>query len=98
MDDDHLIQRNFTYTVNDAIFGPTVEEGIAPKLSETPGRIKWAGKAVGFDNEFVFRRFLGMTSEQIKGLKERNVIGKWADAPGRKPPEDWDGKKGVILP
>ncbi len=95
--DEHLIQRNFTYTVNDAIYGPVVEEGIAPKLSETPGRIKWAGKAVGFDNEYVFRRFLGLTTDQIKGLKERNVIGKWADAPGRKPPEDWDGKKGVIL-
>jgi crotonobetainyl-CoA:carnitine CoA-transferase CaiB-like acyl-CoA transferase len=96
-DDAHLVQRNFTYTVNDAIYGPVVEEGIVPKLSETPGRIKWAGKAVGFDNEYVFRRFLGLTTEQIKGLKERNVIGKWADAPGRKPPEDWDGKKGVIL-
>jgi crotonobetainyl-CoA:carnitine CoA-transferase CaiB-like acyl-CoA transferase len=96
-DDDHLIQRNFTYTVDDAIYGPTVVEGIVPKLSETPGRIKWAGKAVGFDNEYVLRRFLGMTAEQIKGLKERNIIGKWADAPGRKPPKDWDGKKGVIL-
>jgi crotonobetainyl-CoA:carnitine CoA-transferase CaiB-like acyl-CoA transferase len=96
-DDEHLIQRNFAYTVNDAIFGPTVEEGIAPKLSETPGRIKWAGKAVGFDNEYVFRRFLGLSAEQIKVLKEGFVIGKWADAPGRKPPEDWDGKKGVIL-
>ncbi len=96
-DDEHLIQRNFTYTVNDAVFGPVVEEGIAPKLSETPGRIKSAGRAVGFDNEYVLRRFLGLTAEQIKGLKERNVIGKWADAPGRKPPEDWDGKKGVIL-
>jgi crotonobetainyl-CoA:carnitine CoA-transferase CaiB-like acyl-CoA transferase len=98
IDDNHLIKRNFTYTVNDAIYGPTVEEGIAPKLSETPGRIKWAGKAVGFDNEFVLRRFLGKTADQIKGLKERSVIGKWADVPGRKPPEDWDGKSGVILP
>jgi crotonobetainyl-CoA:carnitine CoA-transferase CaiB-like acyl-CoA transferase len=96
-DDEHLIQRKFAYTVNDTIFGPTVEEGIAPKLSETPGRIKWAGKAVGFDNEYVFRRFLGLTAEQIKVLKEGFVIGKWTDAPGRKPPEDWDGKKGVIL-
>jgi crotonobetainyl-CoA:carnitine CoA-transferase CaiB-like acyl-CoA transferase len=95
--DEHLIKRNFTYTVNDALYGPVVEEGIAPKLSETPGRIKSAGRAVGFDNEFVFKRFLGLTADQIKGLKERNVIGKWADAPGRKPPEDWDGKKGTIL-
>jgi hypothetical protein len=31
-------------------------------------------------------------------LKERNIIGKWVDAPpGRKPPEFWDGKRGLIL-
>lgn len=96
--DEHLIKRNFTYTVSDPIYGEVVEEGIAPKLSETPGRIKWAGKPVGFDNEFVLKSFLGMRTDKIKGLKDRNVIGKWVDQPpGRRPPEDWDGKRGLIL-
>ena len=97
-EDEHLRKRNFTYTVHDPIYGDFVEEGIAPKLSETPGRIKWAGKPVGFDNEFVLKRFLGMNAEKIKDLQERKVIGKWVDQPpGRKPPEGWDGKRGVIL-
>ena len=96
-EDEHLLRRNFTYKVQDAIYGEVVEEGICPKLSETPGRIKWAGKPVGFDNEYVLKRFLGLKTDKIKGLKERNIIGKWADQPGRKPPEDWDGKSGVIL-
>jgi len=96
--DAHLIQRNFTYTVHDPIYGDLVEEGIVPKMSETPGRIKWAGKPVGFDNEYVLKRFLGMRTDKIKGLKERNIIGKWVDVPpGRKPPEFWDGKRGLIL-
>jgi crotonobetainyl-CoA:carnitine CoA-transferase CaiB-like acyl-CoA transferase len=96
--DEHLIRRNFTYTVHDPIYGDIVEEGIAAKLSETPGRIKWAGKPVGFDNEFVLKRFLGMKTDAIKGLKERNIIGKWVDTPpGRRPPEGWDGKRGVLL-
>jgi crotonobetainyl-CoA:carnitine CoA-transferase CaiB-like acyl-CoA transferase len=96
--DEHLIQRNFTYTVHDPIYGDLVEEGIVPKMSETPGRIKWAGKPVGFDNEYVLKRFLGMRTDRIKGLKERNIIGKWVDIPpGRKPPEFWDGKRGLIL-
>jgi crotonobetainyl-CoA:carnitine CoA-transferase CaiB-like acyl-CoA transferase len=96
--DEHLIKRNFTYTVNDPIYGEFVEEGIAPKLSETPGRIKWAGKPVGFDNEYVLKWFLGMRTDKIQGLKERHVIGKWVDQPpGRRPPEDWDGKRGLIL-
>jgi crotonobetainyl-CoA:carnitine CoA-transferase CaiB-like acyl-CoA transferase len=97
-EDEHLIKRNFTYTVHDPIYGDIVEEGIAPKLSETPGRIKWAGKPVGFDNEYVLKRFLGMRTDKIKLLKEQNIIGKWVDnPPGRKPPEDWDGKRGIIL-
>ena len=96
--DEHLIKRNFTYTVHDPIYGDVVEEGIVPKMSETPGRIKWVGKPVGFDNEFVLKRFLGMSSDKIKGLKERNIIGKWVDTPpGRRPPEFWDGKRGQIL-
>jgi crotonobetainyl-CoA:carnitine CoA-transferase CaiB-like acyl-CoA transferase len=96
--DAHLIQRNFTYTVHDPIYGDLVEEGIVPKMSETPGRIKWAGKPVGFDNEYVLKRFLGMRTDKIKGLKERNIIGKWVDVPpGRKPPEFWDSKRGLIL-
>jgi crotonobetainyl-CoA:carnitine CoA-transferase CaiB-like acyl-CoA transferase len=96
-EDEHLLQRNFTYKVQDAIYGEVVEEGICPKLSETPGRIKWAGKPVGFDNEYVLKRFLGLKTDKIQQLKVKNVIGKWADMPGRKPPEDWDGKSGIIL-
>jgi crotonobetainyl-CoA:carnitine CoA-transferase CaiB-like acyl-CoA transferase len=96
--DEHLIKRNFTYTVHDPIYGEVVEEGIVPKMSETPGRIKWVGKAVGFDNEYVLKRFLGMRTDKIKGLKERNIIGKWVDTPpGRRPPEFWDGQRGLIL-
>jgi crotonobetainyl-CoA:carnitine CoA-transferase CaiB-like acyl-CoA transferase len=97
-EDEHLIRRNFTCTVSDPIYGDIVEEGIVPKLSETPGRIKWAGRPVGFDNEFVLRRFLGMSGEKIQSLKMRNVIGKWSSrVPGCAPPEDWDEKRGLIL-
>ncbi len=95
--DEHLRKRNFTYVVHDPIYGEVTVEGIAPKLSETPGRIKWLGKPVGLDNEYVLKCFLGLKTSRIKELQEKNVIGKWIDMPGRKPPEDWDGKRGVIL-
>lgn len=97
-EDEHLRRRHFTYYVDDPVYGELYEEGIAPKLSETPGRIKWAGKPVGFDNEYVLKRFLGLKTKRIKYLKEKNIIGKWVDVPpGRKPPENWDGKTGVLL-
>jgi succinyl-CoA---D-citramalate CoA-transferase len=97
-EDEHLIKRNFTYTVDDPVYGEIVEEGIVPKFSETPGRIKWAGRPVGFDNEYVFRHYLGLSGDKIKELKDNNIIGKWVDnPPGRKPPASWDGKSGLRL-
>jgi crotonobetainyl-CoA:carnitine CoA-transferase CaiB-like acyl-CoA transferase len=97
-EDEHLRRRNFTYTVDDLVYGEVVEEGVVPKMSETPGRIKWAGRPVGFHNEYVLRRFLGYPAEKIKDLQDNKVIGKWVETPpGRKPPEDWDGESGMIL-
>ena len=96
--DEHFAVRGFKWHIDDAILGDGVEEGIAPKLSETPGRIKWMGKPVGFDNEYVFTKYLGLTMGQIKDLEEKGVIGKWTDFIGRTPPDDWDGKSGKIFP
>lgn len=96
--DEHLIQRCFTQRVDDPVYGEIIEEGIVPKLSETPGRIKWAGKPVGFDNEYVLKRFLGLDEEKIQELERKRVIGKGSGVvPGRLPPDGWDGVSGVIL-
>ncbi len=96
--DPHFETRGFKWCIDDPIMGESVEEGIAPKLSETPGRIKWMGKPVGLDNEYVFTKYLGLTKEQLKALEEKGVIGKWTDMIGRTPPDDWDGESGRIFP
>ncbi len=96
--DSHFEIRGFKWKVKDPIYGEFYEEGIAPKLSETPGRIKWAGRPVGFDTYYVLTKFLGKTWDEIQKLEKKGVIGKWNDMPGRKPPEDWDGKSGIIYP
>jgi hypothetical protein len=38
-----------------------------------------------------------MTKKEIAELVEKKEAGRWADIPGRKPPDDWDGKSGVIM-
>ncbi|SPF36501.1 putative acyl-CoA transferases/carnitine dehydratase [Syntrophobacter sp. SbD1] len=97
-EDEHLRKRNFTYTIEDLVYGEITQEGVVPKMSETPARIKWTGRPVGFHNEYILKRVLGYSSEKIKALKDDKVIGKWVDTPlGRKPPEDWDGKSGLPL-
>ncbi len=88
---EHLRTRGSVWSVDDPIYGEVVEYGPVPKMSETPGRIKWAGKPVGYDNEKILGELLGYSPEELKQLEEEEVIGKWADAPGRKPPEDFKG-------
>jgi crotonobetainyl-CoA:carnitine CoA-transferase CaiB-like acyl-CoA transferase len=94
----HLRARATIFEYEDPIYGKMVEVGSPAKLSKTPGRIKWANKPVGMDNEFVLRKFLSLRTYQIQALAEKKIIGKWVDnPPGRKPPADWDGKAGVIM-
>ena len=54
-------------------FGTVKMQGVTPKMSATPGKVKWAGVAMGKYNEEVLTD-LGYTSEQIKGMKAEGVI------------------------
>jgi crotonobetainyl-CoA:carnitine CoA-transferase CaiB-like acyl-CoA transferase len=94
-DDDHLRARGSVWEYEDPLYGTMVEQGPAPKLSETPVRIKWAAKPVGWHNQDVFMRLLGVSPSRLKELSERKVIGQWADRPGAKPPAEWDGSARV---
>jgi len=87
----HFRSRRSVWEHEDPVYGTMVEAGPAPKLSATPARIKWAGKPVGFHNEFVLKKLLGLTDAEIRELETKKVIGKWADRMGAKPPDDWKG-------
>ena len=52
---------------------PLTVPGIIPKLSRTPGAHQRNAPAIGQDTEAVMRE-LGLTNEQIAGLKSRGVI------------------------
>ena len=93
---EHFRARKTVWTLEDHLYGE-VAEVQAIKMSETPGRIKWVGRPVGFDNEHVFVRLLGMSVDEIKSLEEKGVIGKWSDRKGSSPPENWDGKSGLFF-
>ena len=96
-EDPHLRARGAVWEYEDPLYGPMVEYGPAPKLSATPGRIKWGAKPVGFHNEYVFRTLLGLTSKELRDLHEKKVIGKWADRVGAKPPDDWKPGDGELF-
>ncbi len=47
--------------------------GIVPKLSETPGAVRWQGPTLGEHTDAVLTR-LGMTAGEIARLRERGVV------------------------
>ncbi len=94
---DHLRQRRAVWQNDDPLYGDLLQYGPAPKLSETPGRIKWPARPVGFHNRYVFCSLLGLSAAEIRDLERRCVIGKWADRPGAKPPSSWKPGDGEVL-
>ncbi|MEM0088284.1 MAG: CoA transferase [Archaeoglobaceae archaeon] len=91
----HLKSRRTVWIFEDHVWGELAEVQ-AVKMSETPGRIKWVARPLGFDNEFVFIKILGMSLEEIQELEREGVTGKWSRK-GTNPPEDWDGRSGLFF-
>ena len=54
--------------------GPVKMPGLVPKLSETPGVVKWYGGTLGEHNEDVYGGLLGLPSEEIERLSKEGVI------------------------
>jgi crotonobetainyl-CoA:carnitine CoA-transferase CaiB-like acyl-CoA transferase len=91
--DPHLRARGTVWELDDPLYGRIDEFGPVPKLSESPGRIKWTAKPVGYHNDAVFGDLLGLSVEARKDLERKKVIGKWADVPGSRPPRKAAGEK-----
>jgi formyl-CoA transferase len=47
---------------------------VTPRLSATPGEIRWAGGALGEHNNEVYRTELGLTCDDLNRLKATGVI------------------------
>jgi crotonobetainyl-CoA:carnitine CoA-transferase CaiB-like acyl-CoA transferase len=96
-EDRHFRERGFMTEVDDPLLGQYHDYEFPVMMSKTPPKVKWSVRPVGFDNEYVMRHHLGKSEDEIKRLYDCGALGKWADKPGRRPPDNWDGKAGLIL-
>lgn len=64
---------NFAY-VQDEKWGEVKIQGTVPIMSRTPGEVKWLGPEIGKHNEEVYSQILGLNDEEIKKLKDEEVI------------------------
>lgn len=72
--DPHVAAREALITVMDPQFGPMRLPAPVPKLSDTPGAVRWTGGDPGADNDHVFREVLGMDTQAVERMRKAGVI------------------------
>ncbi len=70
--------------IEDPWYGPLDIQGCYPLFSEAPSYTEFGGKPIGWDTEYVLRRFMGYDTEKILFLESEHEIGKIAGAEGRR--------------
>ena len=65
LEDPQFAAREAIVTLLHPEFGNFRVQNVAPKLSETPGEIRWLGPELGRHNDEILRGLLGLTPEQV---------------------------------
>jgi crotonobetainyl-CoA:carnitine CoA-transferase CaiB-like acyl-CoA transferase len=71
--DRHYRERGAITSVEDPELGPLAMQGLIGHLSETPGQIRFAGRALGADNAEVYRK-LGIAADELSRLRGDGVL------------------------
>lgn len=74
VNDPHFQARNMIVELDVENLGKLKVPGIIPKLSKTPGKIRWAGPKLGEHTEEVLKEKVGLNEKQIAKMK--NEISK----------------------
>ena len=74
LEDHHFAEREAIRWIKSPDFGEIPMQNVVPKLSETPGEIRWVGPELGEHNDEVFGSILGMTEDEIAELRQQNII------------------------
>lgn len=73
--DPQVQARQMLVDVDDEELGRLKQHNVLFRMSETPGRIRFTGRALGADTEAVLRGELGISAERFVELKERGIVG-----------------------
>lgn len=73
-EDPHYRARDMLLHVPHPVLGEVVLPGVVPKLSETPGAVRWAGTEAGSDTRAVLRELLALDDDALDALARAGVI------------------------
>ncbi|WP_244932115.1 CoA transferase [Nocardioides sp. W7] len=72
--DPHFIARDAIVRVPDPKFGELAMQNVVPKLSATPGSVRWTGPELGQHNDEVYGDLLGLDADRLAALAADGVI------------------------
>jgi succinyl-CoA--D-citramalate CoA-transferase len=72
--DPHVIARRVIERVLDPDFEKLRMVQPVPRLSDTPGAVRWTGKAAGAANDFIYSTLLNFDKEKLDRLEQQNII------------------------
>ena len=74
LEDPHFVAREAIVSVQHPVFGQVRMQNAFPKLSATPGKVRWPGPELGAHTEEVLQAVAGLSAEAISGLRARGVV------------------------
>jgi crotonobetainyl-CoA:carnitine CoA-transferase CaiB-like acyl-CoA transferase len=73
--DPHYAARDMIVRVKDNYFGDLAMPGVVPKLTESPGELRWTGpQTLGQHNDEVYGKLLGLSEAEIGRLAGDGII------------------------
>lgn len=72
--DPHFAARDDIITTQHPVLGDFKMQNVFPKMSATPGNVRWVAPEVGEHNAYVFGELLGYDADRIAALKAAGVI------------------------
>ena len=97
VNDEWRRERGSVVEFEDAMYGKGIWPVPAVALHKTPGRLKSLSRPVGYHNQYVLQKLLGLSKKEVKELEKENVIGYWGNRVGQRPPPYYNMEKDPIF-
>jgi crotonobetainyl-CoA:carnitine CoA-transferase CaiB-like acyl-CoA transferase len=72
--DEHFKVRQMLTEAESGRMGPIRMQNVCPRLSDTPGSVRWAGRELGEDNESWYVETLGLSRDKFNCLRKEGAI------------------------